>query len=390
MSYEACPTCGAWSRVIIKKDWRAGLMGPWLSFFTGLLWGIAVPVVYLVYYYVKPAAIDTDFSRGLYRYIGQHVIPYTEQVPFSLSLYLTIALIVLAPLLWLIRWLQLIVRGDGFLAGLVWGPVRLLFLAPLLAAWFLIFWGAGYQRPPVEKRLGLVADKPTQDEIQRIEDSLLAIVQRDQPRSPEDRNIPRAVKSISTAMAQFVHETEGRPARVPQRVKATPPGFLLFNSTSGICSPFTLEANVDGAIPDTGFVYVAAHELAHTAGINREGEATLYGQIAGLRADDPFARYCVALDAYRDLAGDLGKDGYKAAMERLPQESRDELKHIHEVAASYNVKWFSQYSWKAYNKYLQTQGIKEGTRNYAQSTKLFVYAARKGYIRLDTTPAPAK
>ena len=35
MSYEACPTCGAWSRVIIKKDWRAGLMGPWLSFFTG-------------------------------------------------------------------------------------------------------------------------------------------------------------------------------------------------------------------------------------------------------------------------------------------------------------------------------------------------------------------
>jgi hypothetical protein len=229
-------------------------------------------------------------------------------------------------------------------------------------------------------------EKPSTDEIKKLQDGLYEIIVRDMPKTAADRDVPNApCAPFQTAWPSLVEETENRSARLPRRVKATPPGWLLFNSTSGICSPFTLEANVDGAIPDTGFVYVAAHELAHTAGINREGEATLYGQIAALRSDDAYARYCVALDAYSDLTRDLDGEDRKAAVERLPQESRNELKHIHEVSRSYNVEWFSGASWKVYNKYLQAQGIKEGTKNYSASTKLFVFAARKGLIKLDAT-----
>lgn len=348
---------------------------------TGGLW-VAATLVYLCVY-VLPSAerIDSAYSRGLYRLIAGILIPITEKVPFSISITLMILLIFGGPILWGYHWVRLARGGKGKLAGLAWGAFRLAFLLPLLFVWFAVFWGAGYQRPPVEERLALATEKPTLEEVGGLMDQLLEIVLRDQPKTAADRNVPRAVRAISDSMAAFIKENEGRAARVPHRVKATPRGFLLFNNTSGVCSPFTLEANVDGAIPDTAFIYVAAHELAHTAGINREGEATLYGQIAGLRCDDAYARYCVALDAYKDLARDLDKDDYPAAMARLPEATRAELKHIHEVYISYNVKWFSQQSWKVYNKYLQSQGIQEGVKNYSASTKLLVFASRKGLIK---------
>ncbi len=379
MSAETAPTPPE------TVGWPAALPGRRLLIATGVLWVLAALVYLGVYVIPSAESIDSGYSRGLYRVISGILIPITEKFPFSLSLVLTVLLIFGGPVLWAVNWVRLARAGHGHLAGLAWAPFRLVFLLPLLFVWFALFWGAGYQRPPVEQRMALATEKPTEAEVAGLMDSLHAIIVRDIPKSEAERDVPRAVRAISDAMAAFIQENEGRSARVPTRVKATPPGWLLFNSTSGICSPFTLEANVDGAIPDTGFVYVAAHELAHTAGINREGEATLYGQIAGLRSDDAYARYCIALDAYTDLARDLGKEGYTAAMARLPESSREELKRIREVSSSYNVKWFSQQSWKVYNKYLQSQGIQEGIKNYSASTKLFVFAARKGLIKLDAT-----
>jgi len=353
-----------------------------------VLWAIAASTAILVYRVATPNGVEHAYSRGVFHGITKIVIPFTEKIPFSFSLLLTCLLIFGGPLLWAFRWRQAVRGGKGHLAGFFWAPMRLLYLVPVLFVWFAVFWGTGYQRPPVEERFALGAEKPTPEEITKLLDGLLVIIVRDQPTTPEQRDVPRAVQAIAKAMGTFIHETEDRTARIPQRVKATPPGWLLFNSTSGICSPFTLEANVDGAIPDTGFVYVAAHELAHTAGINREGEATLYGQIAGLRSDDAFARYAVALDAYSDLLRDLEGDMRKAFVEKLPQSCRDELKKIREISGSYNLAWFSERSWKVYNSYLQSQGIKEGTKNYSASTKLFVLASRKGLIHLDL-PATA-
>ena len=369
------------------QGWPAALPGRWLLIATGALWAFALVVYLAVYVLPSAAQIESLYSGTLFRLITGILIPITEKFPFSLSLLLTLLLIFGGPVLWGLRWVQLVRAGHGHLAGLAWAPFRLVFLLPLLFVWFAVFWGAGYQRPPVEKRWALATEKPTEAEVQGLLDQLLPIIVRDLPKADADRDVDRAVRAISDAMAEHIRYTENPlHVRLPRRVKATPPGFLLFNSTSGICSPFTLEANVDGAIPDTGFVYVAAHELAHTAGINREGEATLYGQIAGLRANDAYARYCIALDAYTDLARDLNKDARAAALKRLPEQSQAELAKIREIMSSYNVDWFSRYSWRVYDGYLKSQGIAEGTKNYSESTRLFVLAARKGLMELDASP----
>ena len=77
-----------------------------------------------------------------------------------------------------------------------------------------------------------------------------------------------------------------------------PPGTLLTFGYAGIASPFTLEANLDGGLTSVSKVAVAAHELTHTAGFAREADTDFLSALAGLRADDPYARYAVALSFF--------------------------------------------------------------------------------------------
>jgi hypothetical protein len=134
---------------------------------------------------------------------------------------------------------------------------------------------------------------------------------------------------------------------------------------------------------------VAAHELGHVAGLNVEAEATLAGFAAGLRADDAYARWCVALDIYLDLARQLPKEESKAAIDRLPELARKDMAAAREAGEKYRIKWLDTWSWRMYDGYLKAQGIAEGRKNYGQGISLFVFAWRKGLIELPQSAAPA-
>ncbi|MCK5860876.1 MAG: DUF3810 family protein [Candidatus Hydrogenedentes bacterium] len=265
--------------------------------------------------------------------------------------------------------------------GAVWGLKLMGFILPVLWLWFLIFWGIGYQRLSIDMRLGLDASPVTEEEVRHVEASLLKIIQRDQPKQPEDRNTELAIQSISNAMQCVVLEWDGIPIQIPERVKATPAGLLLMNGTSGMCVPFTLEPHVDGGLPDTAFVSVAAHELGHITGICDEGETNLLGYAAGLRAENPYARYTVALGIYRRI-GERSREEWDTAFQRLPEQAQSDLKKAGKASERYRIRWFQQLSWRIYNQYLKSQGVKEGVKSYARGTQLLIRLWRAGHIAL--------
>ncbi len=149
-----------------------------------------------------------------------------------------------------------------------------------------------------------------------------------------------------------------------------PNGFVLSRGTSGVGAPFTLVALVDKGLPDTALVYSAAHELGHIAGFCPEDEASFAGWIAGLNADDKFARYACALSAYSDLID------HKNAFEALPESAQQDLKKADDAYRKYRIGWFSRISWRTYNRYLQSQGVQEGVKNYSHGITLLIYAMR--------------
>lgn len=358
-----------------------------------MLLGLLCWVLTALWYFLPPsqAFVEQYFSRAAYRVIGAVVAPITNSIPFSLALVLVVALIIGYPALWAINWVHLRRRYQrAHFVGLFWGFKWAFFVAPILFVWFLGFWGAGYQRESAEKRLGMNATAITDEQAGFLRAQILEIILRDAPKRPEDRDTDRALAAVALAMRDTIREWDGRSAWVPLGVKATPPGLLLANGTSGVCTPYTLEPHVDGALPDTAFVATGAHELGHIAGMCAEDEATLIGFVAGLRADDAYARYAVAVDIYVDLARELTGDARKAAFDALPEVAREDLKKAREASERYRIQWFQKASWRAYNTYLQSQGIAEGVKNYARGISLFVYLWRDGRVDFaGLNPPPA-
>ncbi len=338
----------------------------------------------------SPEHIESLYSRGLYRIVVAGAAGISGALPFSLILFCCTLTLPGFAALWIGLWIYRRRRlGHPHWRGLLWGPKWMLFMLPLFWLWFLCFWGIGYQRMPIEARLGLEQGETTDAELKHIADELLELLLRDQPRSEADRDAARAVASISRAMMEVVEEWDGTPIRLPKRVKATPPGLFLMNGTAGMCVPFTLEAHVDGALPDASFVAVAVHELGHIAGVCDEGETNLIGYAAGLRAADPFARYAVALSLYRSIAAQLGGETGRTVMERLPKQAHDDLRRARDVQQQYHIDWLQKWSWRAYNHYLKSQGVKEGVKSYGRGAQLLADLWRAGRIALPKAELPA-
>src|SRR5262249_45073723 len=146
---------------------------------------------------------------------------------------------------------------------------------------------------------------------------------------------------------------------------------LLSLGNSGVTS-FFLEPHVDGGEPDVAFLSVAVHELAHVAGFCGEADADLLAAVAGLRAEDAFARYAVALRLFRDFASELPREEYQAALGALPDLAREDLKAMDHAARRYQIETLARAQRKIYDSYLRSQGVKAGVREYSFVVKLLI------------------
>jgi len=354
-----------------------------------IFWAVITAIWLLVILWLKfppPAEwVELVYSRGFFRLVAMVLVPVTSLVPGSIALTAVIGLSLTFFISWIFQWIRIRRQQQGsHWRGLLWGFQWLYAGGAVLAAVFIVFWGAGYQRPPAMERLGLPVGELDAHDADQIRALCLEIIRTYAPTEPEGaRDRDGAIAAIAVAMADVIREWDGSTPRLPKGVKATPPGLLLANGTSGICAPFTLEPHVDGALPDTAFVYVAAHELGHVAGMCREDEATLAGFAAGIQADHPFARYAVALDVYTDLVRTLRGDERQQAIDALPAVAKEDLARIREISQQYRIDWFGRISWRVYDSYLQSQGIAEGRANYGKGVLLFAKAVQSGLVPLE-------
>lgn len=356
----------------------------WLIF-----WGVITALWLLVILWLKfppPSEwVETLYSRGFFRLIAYLLVPLTNAISGSIALTAVIGLGALFFVSWGYRWWRLRKHEHApHWRGFLWGFKCLYAAGAIIAATFIVFWGAGYQRPLAMERLNLPAEDLLPEDADAIRAICLEIIHAHAPSEPEgQRDKDGAIAAIAESMAHVIREWDGSTPRLPRGVKATPPGLLLANGTSGIYAPFTLEPHVDGGLPDTAFVYVAAHELGHVAGMCREDEATLAGFAAGIQAQHRFARYAVALDVYTDLARTLRGEERQAALDALPQVAKDDITRTREVVQRYRIDWFGRISWRVYDSYLQSQGIPEGRANYGKGVLLFAKAVQRGLVPLD-------
>jgi hypothetical protein len=314
--------------------------------------------------------LEQNYSLGLYQSIARSVVPVTNSVPFSISAVLLVTL----PVIWIV-WTVQRFRRRQFLKWLR----RTLLFTLLIYSSFVITWGANYGRESIERQLGLDTATFAENDLQRLVDTLTNTLQEN---VTAERNVRAAQASLRGSLIETVETITGTPPTLPAWVKSLPSGSLILGgNASGVISPFTLEPHLDGALSEPYALAVGTHELAHIAGYAGEADTDFVAALAGLNADDPYARYAVALKLWNDAVAQLPEDKRGAAFAALPEKARDDLQQMYEPFRRYRLpQWMQNLQTGLYNQYLTSQGVEEGIKDYSRTTTLLLAAQRQGFF----------
>lgn len=346
-------------------------------------WLVVSAAAVVVASLLMPAGwVEAVYCDGLFPVIQRLVVPVTGAIPWPLTLTVLLSLPVVWPLLAVRRWRR--ARREGVLRRtlLLGGVLRFLRVLLYTGATFLLMWGIGYRRVPIEDRWGLSATDVEYADVRDVGLRLLAVLRRDAPEEGQQLDEAAAFARIAEESRDLVTEQEGWTPAVPANLKHPPSGLFLATGIYGVCYPWTLEANVDPALPLPIRLAISGHELAHVLGYNGEADANLVSFLAGLRAEDPLARYGTALSMlrYAMRGPDVGDNIWLST--NLPKRAREDLRELSGANKKHRVEIVSKVATKLNDTYLKTQGVELGTDDYERGFRLFVHAFKLGMVEL--------
>ena len=143
---------------------------------------------------------------------------------------------------------------------------------------------------------------------------------------------------------------------------------------SGIYSPFTVEANINGEMPDMEKPFTACHELSHLRGYMNEGEANYIGWLACIGSDDPAFNRSGWLIGWMHAGGALRRvdpERYESLREKLPEYAITEIEENSLFWASRKTK-ASEIQDRVNDAYLKANDQKEGIQSYGMLTTLML------------------
>ena len=345
-------------------------------------WLVASALLVIALAVLLPSAwIETGYSRAVFAWIQACLVPVFGCVPFPVMGAVLALLPIAVPAFAVWRWRR--ARRSGASRRATWfaGTMRTLRTALYVYALFLLLWGTGYRRVPIEQRWQLPAEM-TYEDVRNVQHRLLAVLHRDgtAPSGPAAER--RAVQAMARSAQELVHQLEGFAPALPAHLKYPPEGLLMAIGIYGVVSPFTLEANLDPALPEAMRIAVGGHELAHILGYCGEADANLVSFVAGLRADDPLTRYSTALSMMRYAMSPKHAQDALWLMRHLPRRAKDDLAALRNQRQKHTVKAVSRLTHAVNDTYLKAQGVKLGTDDYARGFTLFVRAYQRGLLTL--------
>ena len=337
----------------MKRAWRYGVVGS---------------LVFLLAAWLVSPLVQAAYAQQLYPVMTNLLVPITSLIPFSLS-----AVLVPVAVVGLLVSLTLMLKSTRRMVWLRRGLIALL----LGYGWFVVAWGGNYERESVETLLSLPEQSIGEAEVLELTHYFAEVVTENVDSS---RDVSRALASVRTSLLRDLNTYGLNGVRLPPTVKMLPAGTLLTFGYAGVISPFTLEAHVDSGVTDTTKVSVGAHELAHVAGFAGEADTYLVSTLAGLKADDRFARYSIALGMFDRASAQLPSEARQELISALPTAAQEDYWAIQDAKRRYYRPALAQPLSGVYDTYLRSQGVSAGVSDYGRVIKLLIHAQEKGLL----------
>lgn len=329
-----------------------------------------------------PSFIETYYYRGINKAFIQRLSQITSIVPFSLFeclVYLAVISLIATLIYYLI---QMIHNNQRRLALIGDGLLNLLTAFSIGYTVFLLFWGMNYDRPSLETDFSLTSAPHSKEEL--IELYTFLIEESNQARQLVNENEHGIFEAFSDYRDIFKRASLGYQAAAktypvltgdygsPKPILASK--FLNYTNITGIYSPFTAEANVNIAVPDSTLLFTTMHEMAHQRGYANENEANFIAFITCIShpdADFIYAGYLSALNYTNVALARVDRDALIHLNEQLDESVRRDMLYLNEFWAQYKGK--IEETFQSMNQsYLTFNGVSDGVQSYGRVVDLLL------------------
>jgi hypothetical protein len=160
----------------------------------------------------------------------------------------------------------------------------------------------------------------------------------------------------------------------PSPKEVTVSYILSVQQLCGVYSPFTIEANFNGDMPNYNIPHTMCHELSHLKGFMREDEANFIGYLACVGSDNQAFRYSGYLTGWVYAGNALARvdmDAYVELSDRLSLQAKIDLQQNNEFWDRYEGK-VAEASTKMNDTYLKANSQTDGVKSYGRMVDLML------------------
>lgn len=355
-----------------------------------MIWyAVLIPVSFLLVYLAKtsPAIVESLYSMGIYRSISQPLSKITGIFGFSLAEMLFYAFVFWS-VIKLINLLRALFTYDKKL--IIKLSSQVIAVISILLFLFVALWGLNYYRLPLSHTTGLDKSGFTKEDLEQLCIYLIEEANRYRNYIKED---PKGVMMlaegkrhvISRANIGYKNMSDAYPMLMGEYGKpkiVLSSKLMSYTGIAGIFFPFTIEANVNGDMPDASFPSSIAHEMAHQRGYAREDEANFISYLTCTANPDIEYKYSGTILALIHSTN---------ALYRVDREKAIEIRELYNPGLQRDLEDINSY-WRKFdgpverasNKindtYLKANNQKDGVASYGRMVDLLL-----SYYKLNKT-----
>lgn len=260
---------------------------------------------------------------------------------------------------------KVIKHKEGFLKWLRKTAVT----AMWLYVWFYMGWGNNYYRPGLYQRNGIHRVSFEKEQFTRF---------------LEDYS--QNLNSAAVQAQGYIHQAHEYEIRAFYTEQVSAYGYAklhkwqhvkkpiinpLFSAVvvHGYMGPFFCESQVNRALLDYEYPYVAAHEMGHLAGVTSEAEASYWGFECCRRSENASVRYSgylsilpYVLSNARNL---LSEDEFQAFVNGIAPKAKADYNQSRKYWSDKKVQWIENVQRCFFNLFLKSNGVSRGVKDYS-------------------------
>jgi len=322
---------------------------------------------------LPPRLVERAYSSSAYPLWQMCMTVASNAFPFALIDVLlgavAIAWIAMVAFEWRAR--RTPIRAIGRVAARTCAWAAVIYLV------FLASWGLNYRRVRLAEKLALDNSRVTTDAVAMLASTAVAELNALYERAHQtgwpdadavDDHLGAGLAFVESAL----HQTR---LAIPARPKHTVlNAYFRRAAVDGMTDPFFLETLVNSDLLPMERPFVVAHEWAHLAGYNDEGEANFVAFLVCMRSDEP-RRYSAWMAIYSEASAMLSRAARQALAARLAPGPRADLRAIADRVARHVSVRVSQAGWRVYNEYLKANRVEAGAASYSEVIRLVLGTA---------------